>query len=103
MPSADGLPSDDGEMKLFCETGETLVGLKNTAGGTGVGATYGDECGTGSSASGGKVAETTGECFSTCEGGWGGAGEVNAFDHGIGFEDEVEIFRKGRENCTVVT
>ena len=103
MPSADGFPSDDGEMKLFCETGETLVGLTNTAGGTGVGATNGDEGGTGSGASGGKVAESTGECFSTREGGWGGAGEVNAFDHGIGFEDEVEIFRKGRENCTVVT
>jgi hypothetical protein len=80
-----------------------LVGLTDTAGGTGIGATNGDEGGTGSGASGGKVAESTGECFSTREWGWGGAGEVNAFDHGIGFEHEVEIFRKGRENCTVVT
>ena len=103
MPSADGFSSDDGEMKLFRQTGETLVGLTNTAGGTGIGATNGDEGGTGSGASGGKVAESTGECFSTREWGWGGAGEVNAFDHGIGFQDEVEISRKGRENCTVVT
>jgi hypothetical protein len=80
-----------------------LVGLTDTAGGTGIGATNGDEGGTGSGASGGKVAESTGECFSTREWGRGGAGEVNSFDHGIGFEDEVEIFRKGRENCTVVT
>jgi hypothetical protein len=72
-------------MKLFRETGETLVGLTNTAGGTGVGATYGDEGGTGSGTCGGKVAESTGECFSTCKGGWGGPGEVNAFDDGIGF------------------
>jgi hypothetical protein len=90
-------------MKLFRQTGETLVGLTNTAGGTGIGATNGDEGGTGSGTSGGKVTESTGECFSTREWGWGGAGEVNAFDHGIGFEHEVEIFRKGRENCTVVT
>jgi hypothetical protein len=90
-------------MKLFCETRETLVGLTDTAGGAGVGATYGDERGSGSGACGGKVAESTGECFSTCEGGWGGAGEVNTFDDGIGFEDEVEILRKGRENCAVVT
>lgn len=103
MSSADGFPSDDGEMKLFRQTGETLVGLADTAGGTGIGATNGDEGGSGSGASGGKVAESTGECFSTREWGWGGAGEVNAFDHGIGFEDEVEIFRKGRENCTVMT
>ena len=103
MPSADGFPSDDGEMKLFRETGGTLVSLTNTAGGTGIGAANGDEGGTGSGASGGKVAESTGECFSTREWGWGGAGEVNAFDHGIGFQDEVEISRKGRENCTVVT
>jgi hypothetical protein len=80
-----------------------LVGLTNTAGGTGIGATNGDEGGTGSGTSGGKVTESTGECFSTRQGCWGGAGEVNSFDHGIGFEDEVEIFRKGRENCTVVT
>ena len=80
-----------------------MVSLTDTAGGTGVGAANGDEGGTGSGASGGKVAETTGECFSTRKGRCGGAGEVNAFDHGIGFEDEVEIFRKGGENCTVVT
>jgi len=95
LSSADGFPSDDGQMKLFRETGKTLVGLTDTAGGTGNGATNGDEGGTGSGASGGKVAESTGECFSTRKGGWGGAGEVNAFDHGIGFEHEVEIFRKG--------
>jgi hypothetical protein len=90
-------------MKLFSQMGETLVGLTDTAGGTGIGATNCDEGGTGSGASGGKVAKSTGECFSTRQGCWGGAGEVNSFDHGIGFEDEVEIFRKGRENCTVVT
>jgi hypothetical protein len=90
-------------MKLFRQTGETLVGLTDTAGGTEIGATNGDEGGTGSSASGGKVAESSGECFSTRKWGWGGAGEVYAFDHGIGFEDEIEISRKGRENCTVMT
>jgi len=103
LSSADGFSSDDGEMKLFRQKGETLVGLTDTAGGTGIGATNGDEGGTGSGASGGKVAEPTGERFSTCKGGWGGASEVNAFDDSIGFEDEVEVFRKGRENCTVVT
>ena len=103
MPSADGFAADDGEMELFRETGETLVSLTDTVGGTGVGATNGDESGTGSSASGGKVAESTGECFATNEGSGGGGGEVDAFDDGIGFEDEVEIFRKGRENCAVVT
>ena len=27
---------------------------------------------------------------------------MNAFDHGIGFEDEIEVFRKGGEDGTVV-
>ena len=103
MSGADGFAADDGEMELFRETGETLVGLTNTAGGAGVGATDGDEGGTGSSASGGKVAESTGECFAANEGSGGGKGKVDTFDHGIGFENEVEIFRKGRENCAVVT
>ena len=103
LSSADGFPPDDGEMKLFCETGETLVSLTDTGSGAGVGAADGDEGGSGSGAGGGEVAQSTGECFSTRKVGWSGASEVNAFDHGIGFENEVEIFRKGRENCAVVT
>ena len=27
---------------------------------------------------------------------------MDAFDHGIGFKNEIEIFRKGREDGTVV-
>ena len=27
---------------------------------------------------------------------------MDAFDHGIGFEDEIEVFRKGGEDGTVV-
>jgi hypothetical protein len=68
----------------------------------GIGATYSEEGGSGSGSGGGEIAERAGESFATDEGGGGGAGEVDAFDHGIGFEDEIEVFRKGGEDCTVV-
>ena len=60
----------------------------------GIGATYSEEGGSGGGSGGGEIAEGAGESFATDEGGGGGAGEVDAFDHGIGFEDEIEVFRK---------
>jgi hypothetical protein len=60
----------------------------------GVGATYSEEGGSGSGSCGGEIAEGAGESFASDEGGGSGAGEVDAFDNGIGFEDEIEIFRK---------
>ena len=103
MAGSNGFPADDGKMELFREARKTTVGLTDTGSGAGVGAADGDEGGTGSSASGGKVAQSTGECFSTRKVGWSGASEVNAFDHGIGFENEVEIFGKWGEDGAVVT
>ena len=85
LSSADGFPPDDGEMKLFCEEGESAVGLANALGGAGIGATHGDECGAGGGGSGGKVAQGTSEGFASDERGGGGGGEVDAFDDGIGF------------------
>jgi hypothetical protein len=60
----------------------------------GIGATYSEEGGSRSGSGGGEIAEGAGESFATDEGGRGGASEVEAFDHGIGFEDEIEVFRK---------
>ena len=103
LPSADGLPSDEGEMELFRETGQSLISLTDTGGGVGMGATDGEENGAGSCASGGEIAERASESFAAEEGGGGGAGEVDAFDDGIGFENEVEVFRKSGEDGAVVT
>jgi len=60
----------------------------------GIGATYSEESGSGGGSGGGEIAEGAGESFATDEGGGGGAGEVDTFDDGIGFEDEIEVFRK---------
>ena len=94
LACADCLASDDGEVEFFGEKGESSIGLAEALGGAGVGATYGEEGSAGSGSSGGEIAEGTGEGFATDEGGGGGAGEVDAFDDGIGFENEIEFFRK---------
>jgi hypothetical protein len=60
----------------------------------GIGATHGEEGGSGGGSGSGEIAEGAGESFATDERGGGGAGEVDAFDDGIGFEDEIEVFRK---------
>ena len=60
----------------------------------GIGATYGEEGGSGGGSGGCEIAEGAGESFATDEGGGGGSSEVDAFDDGIGLEDEIEVFRK---------
>ena len=85
LAGANGFPADDGEMELFREEGESVIGLANALGGAGIGATHGDECGARGGGSSGKVAEGTSEGFASDERGGGGGGEVDAFDHGIGF------------------
>ena len=60
----------------------------------GVGATDGEEGGSGSGSGGGEIAEGAGESFTSDERCGGRASEVDTFDDGIGFEDKIEVFRK---------
>ena len=94
LAGSDGFATDNGETEFFGEKGESAIGLAEALGGAGVGATYSEEGGSGSSSGSGEIAEGAGESFATDEGGGGGEGEVNAFDHGVGFENEIEVFRK---------
>lgn len=103
LGGTDSFATDDGETKFFCEARESTVGLKDTGSGAGVGAADGEEGGTGSGAGGGEIAEGPGEGFAAEEGGGGRAGKVEAFDDGVSFENEVEVFGKGGKDGAVVS
>jgi len=94
LAGSDGFATDNGETEFFGEKGESAIGLAEALGGAGVGATYGEEGGSGGGSGGGEIAEGAGESFAANEGGGSGSSEVDAFDDGIGFEDEIEVFRK---------
>ena len=50
---------------------------------------YGDQGGPGHGSGGGEIAEGSGEGFPTRELRWSGGTEMNPFDHGVRFENQV--------------